>query len=75
MMYEIGEDYDENEPEDWWADLLKQNFEMGRQDADKGTFDPPYPNSDDEQDMTENTAYADGFRARRKELGDSFKWS
>jgi hypothetical protein len=75
IMYEIGEDYVEGDSKDWWADLLKENFEQGQKDADKGMFDPPYPGSDDPQDETENTAYADGFSARRKELGESFKWA
>jgi len=60
---------------DWWDTMLEGRTDDGRRDADEGKFDPPYPGSDDPQDEDENGAYERGFKQRRKELGDAFKWA
>jgi hypothetical protein len=61
--------------DDWWEELLDERQADGRSDAGKGVFDPPHPGSDDPQDDMENHAYESGWRQRRKELGESFKWA
>ena len=59
---------------DWWDDMLAECEADGAKDAESGAFDPPYPGSDDEQDLAMNRAYQRGFNQRRKELGDKFRW-
>jgi len=55
-------------------ELLEECWRDGRDDADKGMFDAPYPGSGDPQDETANQAYKQGFMDRRKELVDKFEW-
>ena len=59
---------------DWYDDMLNVRLHDGMRDAELGTFDPPYPGSDDPQEQDENRAYQQGFNQRRKELGDKFEW-
>ena len=60
--------------DDWWQQHLEEYRQDGRDDADLGVFSAPHPGSDDPQDETENWAYKEGFKQRRKELGDNFEW-
>ncbi len=55
--------------------LLDQRTEDGARDASLGVFLPPYPCSDDPQDDAENAAYEKGWRTKRSELRDSFRWA
>ncbi len=57
-----------------WLLLLNARYAAGWLDAEAGMYDPPYPGSDDPQELDENRAYKQGFDRSRKELGDSFKW-
>ncbi len=59
---------------DWWDDLLKNREDQGRDDAGRGVFHVPYVDADP-QDQDENEAYEKGWWARRKELGEKFKWN
>jgi len=58
----------------WWESLLEQYRRDGASDADYGVFDLPYF-QDDPEGEEYNHAYIEGFRKRRKELGEKFKWS
>jgi hypothetical protein len=60
---------------DWWIEMLSFRDKQGAEDADRGSFSPPYPGSEDPQDTDENAAYRSGFDRRRKELGASFCWA
>ena len=59
----------------WWERMMALREQEGRRDAEAGVFDMPYPPNEDPEDQAHNDAYAKGFRDRRKELGDAFKWS
>ena len=58
----------------WWDEVLSEQEEKGRNDADNGRFDPPFKNSTIPEDEAENNAYKRGFINRRNELGDNFEW-
>ena len=58
----------------WWLKNLAEYRRDGRNDAEKGYYDPPHPVGDDPQDLEENEAYREGFMTRRKELGANFQW-
>ncbi|MCR4297481.1 MAG: hypothetical protein NUV75_01825 [Gallionella sp.] len=61
---------------DWWNDLLAEHAADGRCDADLGVYRPPWASeADDPQNQDENVAYRRGFDARRRELGEAFKWA
>jgi len=53
---------------------LQERTLDGRDDADWGIYNFPYPDADDPQDEDENLAYHMGFLNRRIELGSDFKW-
>jgi hypothetical protein len=60
----------------WWKKNLDDYYQMGRKDADKGLIDYPHAYDDsDPQYMDENQAYKEGFKDRRRELGNKFKWA
>jgi hypothetical protein len=59
---------------EWWQNELAADRAAGRSDADKGVYNPPYPGSDDPGDQDQNSAYHEGFQARRHELGSKFEW-
>lgn len=59
----------------WWDGLLAASANEGMRDADIGRFEPPYQGSDDPQDSDLNAAYEFGFKQRRKELGNAFRWA
>jgi hypothetical protein len=61
--------------ENWWDGIFAECANDGARDAENGRFIPPYPGSDDPQDLDLNAAYEFGFKQRRKELGDAFKWA
>ena len=47
-------------------------------DAEAGRFSPPYPGAwdcCDPGDVDANEWYKEGFMARRRELGDKFRWA
>lgn len=58
---------------DWWQNILEDRAADGFQDASRGVYHVPYPDSNDPQDEDENAAYDGGFKRGRNELGDSFK--
>ena len=60
---------------DWWEQLKATHQEHGKRDANRGVFEPPYPNSEDPTEQDENEAYRKGFSSERKKLGDAFKWA
>lgn len=62
---------------EWWGNKLKEFEQEGRDDADKGVYNLPYPVDDNDPSNDDiNHAYAKGFHARRNELGpEKFKWS
>lgn len=60
--------------DDWWEQHLNNYKLEGQMDAENGVFEPPHPSDEDPQDEDENIAYKSGFLARRKELGDKFRW-
>lgn len=60
---------------DWWDDHLAEYEADGRKDAAAGTYRPPCPDEDDPHYQDEIAAYRRGFDAKRRELGDAFKWS
>lgn len=65
----------EIDTDDWWAVHLDEFTRDGRSDAGRGVFDPPHTTcSDEPQYQDENHAYELGFKARRLELGDTFRW-
>lgn len=61
---------------EWWKQHLAEITADGRKDADAGVFNSPWPVDDaDPQNEDENAAYRRGFDARRRELGDKFRWA
>ena len=53
-------------------------FADGQKDAEKGIYAPPHTPDDEDEDIelgAENGAYRDGFSAKRREMGDGFKWA
>lgn len=62
--------------EEQWDEIMDSHQQDGRNDADKGEFFPPYNLQTDHPDEAmENHAYESGWRQRRKELGNAFKWA
>lgn len=59
---------------DWWKKQIAEYEQDGMRDAEKGTYRPPYPGTDDPSDEEMNLVYKRGFMKRRKELGDKFEW-
>lgn len=60
----------------WWLDNLEDYRNDGRKHAEQGVYSPPHaePEYVDPQDQDENAAYSEGWWARRKELGNAFRW-
>lgn len=64
-----------SEMSNWWESNLAEFEADGRRDAEHGVYNPPWPSEDnDPQNQDENAAYRKGFDARRRELGDKFRW-
>lgn len=59
----------------WYAEMMREYEEDGRADAALGIYQPPYAFESEPDDADANQAYLRGFNARRKELGEKFKWA
>ena len=58
----------------WWETMLEEHRQDGREDANKGVYEPYWPINGDPQNEAENEAYKEGFNQRRRELGEKFQW-
>jgi len=58
----------------WWSNIMAGYRDEGRKDAGNGVYNRAYPDTGDPNDCAEDLAYYEGFKQRRLELGDKFKW-